>query len=106
MILVGDSAAMTMLGLPSTLQIGMAEMLVFIRAVTRAAQRAFVIGDLPFLSYQPSDETAIRSPRAFVAAGRNAGNFQSGPRLAPRLRALGDAALGVMGHLGLTPRSL
>ena len=50
MILVGDSAAMTMLGLPSTVGIGMEEMLVFARAVTRAARRAFVIGDLPFMS--------------------------------------------------------
>ena len=66
MILVGDSAAMTMLGLPSTLQIGLDEMLVFIKAVTRAAKHAFVVGDLPFLSYQPSDETAIRSAGAFA----------------------------------------
>src|SRR5213592_2969601 len=64
MILVGDSAAMTMLGLPSTLQIGLAEMLVFIGAVTRAAaKRVFVVGDLPFLSYQPSDETDRKSTR-------------------------------------------
>ncbi|MGH7673096.1 MAG: 3-methyl-2-oxobutanoate hydroxymethyltransferase, partial [Gemmatimonadales bacterium] len=55
LILVGDSAAMTMLGLPNTLGIGLPEMLVFARAVTRAVRRAFVVGDLPFLSYQPSD---------------------------------------------------
>src|SRR6267143_4057898 len=67
MLLVGDSAAMTMLGLPSTLGVGLKEMLVFAGAVARAAKRAFVIGDLPFLSYQPSDETAIRSAGAFVA---------------------------------------
>src|SRR6266566_1923734 len=84
MILVGDSAAMTMLGLPSTLQIGLDEMLVFIKAVTRAARHAFVIGDLPFLSYQPSDETAVRSAGAFVAAGCDA----------------------VKGHLGLTPQNI
>src|SRR5437870_13883028 len=69
MILVGDSAAMTMLGLPTTLGIGLDEMLVFARAVTRAARRAFRVGDLPLLSYQPSDETAIGSAGAFVAAG-------------------------------------
>ena len=61
MILVGDSAAMTMLGLPNTLGITLDDMLVFARAVRRGAKRAFVIGDLPFLSYQPSDECAIRS---------------------------------------------
>src|SRR5260370_28729839 len=106
MILVGDSAAMTMLGLPSTLQIGMTEMLVFIRAVTRAAQRAFVIGDLPFLSYQPSDETAIRSAGAFVAAGCDAVKCEGGARVAQRVRAMVDAGIAVMGHLGLTPQNL
>lgn len=106
MILVGDSAAMTMLGLPSTLQIGMDEMLVFVRAVTRAAQHAFVIGDLPFLSYQPSDETAIRSAGAFVAAGCDAVKCEGGSRVARRVRAMVDAGIAVMGHLGLTPQSL
>jgi len=105
-ILVGDSAAMTMLGLPSTLQIGLDEMLVFIRAVTRAAQRAFVIGDLPFLSYQPSDETAIRSAGAFVAAGCDAVKCEGGARVAQRVRAMVDAGIAVMGHLGLTPQNL
>ena len=106
MILVGDSAAMTMLGLPSTLQIGLDEMLVFIRAVTRAAQHAFVIGDLPFLSYQPSDETAIRSAGAFVAAGCDAVKCEGGARVAQRVRAMVDAGIAVMGHLGLTPQNL
>jgi 3-methyl-2-oxobutanoate hydroxymethyltransferase len=106
MILVGDSAAMTMLGLPSTLQIGLDEMLVFIRAVTRAAHHAFVIGDLPFLSYQPSDETAIRSAGAFVAAGCDAVKCEGGARVASRVRAMVDAGIAVMGHLGLTPQNL
>src|SRR5467141_2830264 len=106
MILVGDSAAMTMLGLPSTLQIGLDEMLVFIRAVTRAAQRAFVIGDLPFMSYQPSDETAVRSAGAFVAAGCDAVKCEGGSRVARRVRAMVDAGIAVMGHLGLTPQNL
>src|SRR5437763_6769950 len=106
MILVGDSAAMTMLGLPTTLQIGLDEMLVFIRAVTRAAQRAFVIGDLPFMSYQPSDETAVRSAGAFVAAGCDAVKCEGGSRIARRVRAMVDAGIAVMGHLGLTPQSL
>ncbi|HEV8381746.1 MAG TPA: 3-methyl-2-oxobutanoate hydroxymethyltransferase [Gemmatimonadales bacterium] len=106
MILVGDSAAMTMLGLPTTLQIGLDEMLVFIGAVTRAAKRAFVIGDLPFLSYQPSDETAIRSAGAFVAAGCDAVKCEGGARVAPRVRAMVDAGIAVMGHLGLTPQNI
>jgi len=106
MILVGDSAAMTMLGLPSTLQIGLDEMLVFIRAVTRAARHAFVIGDLPFLSYQPSDETAVRSAGAFVAAGCDAVKCEGGSRVARRVRAMVDAGIAVMGHLGLTPQNI
>src|SRR6266571_4136011 len=106
MILVGDSAAMTMLGLPSTLQIGLDEMLVFIKAVTRAAKHAFVVGDLPFLSYQPSDETAIRSAGAFVALGCDAVKCEGGARVARRVRAMVNAGISVMGHLGLTPQSL
>src|SRR5438045_3512320 len=106
MILVGDSAAMTMLGLPSTLQIGLDEMLVFIGAVTRAAKHAFVLGALPFLAYQPADETAIRSAGAFIAAGCDAVKCEGGSRSARRVRAMVDAGIAVMGHLGLTPQSL
>ena len=106
MILVGDSAAMTMLGHPNTLEIGLPEMLVFTRAVTRAVRRAFVVGDLPFLSYQPSDETAVRSAGAFVAAGCDAVKCEGGARVARRVRAMVDAGIAVMGHLGLTPQSL
>jgi 3-methyl-2-oxobutanoate hydroxymethyltransferase len=92
--------------LPSTLQIGLEEMLVFIGAVTRAARHAFVVGDLPFLSYQPSDETAIRSAGAFIAAGCDAVKCEGGNRIARRVRAMVDAGIAVMGHLGLTPQSL
>lgn len=106
-LLVGDSAAMTMLGLPNTLGIGLAEMLVFARAVSRAARRALVIGDMPFLSYQPSDETAVRSAGAFVAeAGCDAVKCEGGVPIAPRIRAMTDAGIAVMGHLGLTPQRL
>lgn len=69
MLLVGDSAAMTMLGLASTLEIGMREMLVLARAVCRATSRAFVVGDMPFLSYQPSNAAAVRNAGAFIRAG-------------------------------------
>src|SRR6185312_10491404 len=102
----GDSAAMTMLGMPNTLGVGMDEMLVFVRAVCRGARRAFVVGDLPFLSYQPSDETAVRSAGAFVAAGCDAVKCEGGRRVVSRVRAMTDAGIAVMGHLGLTPQSL
>ncbi|HEY7878034.1 MAG TPA: 3-methyl-2-oxobutanoate hydroxymethyltransferase [Gemmatimonadaceae bacterium] len=106
MILVGDSAAMTMLGMPNTLGIGMDEMLVFVRAVCRGAKRAFVVGDLPFLSYQVSDEDAVRNAGAFIAAGCDAVKCEGGERVARRVRAMTDAGIPVMGHLGLTPQSL
>jgi 3-methyl-2-oxobutanoate hydroxymethyltransferase len=106
MLLVGDSAAMTMLGHRSTVQISMTEMLVFAGAVCRGADRAFVVGDLPFLSYQPSDRDAVRNAGAFVAAGCDAVKCEGGARVARRVRAMTDAGIAVMGHLGLTPQSL
>jgi 3-methyl-2-oxobutanoate hydroxymethyltransferase len=106
MLLVGDSAAMTVLGLPTTVGISMDEMLVFARAVCRGARRAFVVGDLPFLSYQVSDEDAVRNAGAFIAAGCDAVKCEGGRRIAGRVRAMTDAGIAVMGHLGLTPQSL
>jgi len=105
-ILVGDSAAMTVLGHPNTLAVGMDEMLVFARAVVRGAPRAFVIGDLPFLSYQVSNEDAVRNAGAFIAAGCDAVKLEGGRRVVERVRAIADAGIAVMGHLGLTPQSL
>ena len=104
-LLVGDSVAMTMLGHETTLAVTLDEMLVFARAVCRGAGRALVVGDMPFLSYQPSDETAIRSAGAFIAAGCAAVKCEGGVRVAPRVRAMTDAGIAVMGHLGLTPQS-
>jgi 3-methyl-2-oxobutanoate hydroxymethyltransferase len=106
LLLVGDSAAMTVLGHATTVSITLDEMLVFARAVCRGASRAFVVGDLPFLSYQPSDRDAVRSAGAFVAAGCDAVKCEGGRRIARRVRAMTDAGIAVMGHLGLTPQSL
>lgn len=106
LLLVGDSAANTMLGLRSTVEIGMDEMLIFARAVARAARRAFVIGDLPFLSYQPSDELAILNGGAFIGKALcDAVKCEGGLRVAGRVRAMVDAGIPVMGHLGLTPQN-
>src|SRR3982751_4516244 len=105
MLLVGDSAAMTMLGHPTTVSITMDEMLVFARAVCRGASRAFVVGDLPFLSYQVSDEEAVRNAGAFIVAGCDAVKCEGGARISRRVRAMTDAGITVMGHLGLTPQS-
>jgi 3-methyl-2-oxobutanoate hydroxymethyltransferase len=106
MLLVGDSAAMTMLGQPSTIAITLDEMLTFSRAVVRGAGRALVVGDLPFLSYQPSDARAIRSAGAFIVAGCDAVKCEGGIRQARRVRAMTDAGIAVMGHVGLTPQSM
>ena len=106
MVLIGDSAAMTMMGLPNTLGIGMAEMCVFVRSVCRALSRAFIVGDLPFLSYQPSDERAVLNAGRFIALGCDAVKCEGGARVAGRVRAMVNAGISVMGHLGLTPQSL
>src|SRR5688572_26381540 len=107
LLLVGDSAANTVLGLRSTVEIGMEEMLIFARAVSRAAKRAFVIGDLPFLSYQPSDELAVLNAGAFIAkAGCDGVKCEGGVRVVQRVRAMVDAGIAVMGHIGLTPQNM
>ena len=106
LVLVGDSAAMTMLGHANTLSITMHEMLVFARAVARGATHAFVIGDLPFLSYQASNGDAVRNAGAFVAAGCDAVKCEGGARVAARVRAMTDAGIAAMGHIGLTPQAL
>ena len=106
MLLVGDSAAMTMLGHAGTVSITIEEMLVFARAVCRGAKRALVVGDLPFLSYQVSDEEAVRNAGAFIAAGCDAVKCEGGARVARRVRAMTDAGIAVMVQLGLTPQAL
>jgi 3-methyl-2-oxobutanoate hydroxymethyltransferase len=106
LILVGDSAAMTMMGLPNTIGITMDEMSVFVKSVCRANPRAFVVGDLPFLSYQVSDEDAVRNAGRFITLGCDAVKCEGGARVAGRVRAMVDAGICVMGHLGLTPQSL
>jgi 3-methyl-2-oxobutanoate hydroxymethyltransferase len=106
LILVGDSAAMTVLGHPTTVPATMEEMLMLTRAVTRGAQRALVVADLPFGSFQVSDEEAVRNGIRFVKeAGADAVKLEgAGPSLS-RASALVGAGIPVMGHLGLTPQS-
>ncbi len=106
LILVGDSAAMTVLGHSSTVPATMEEMLMLTRAVTRGAERALVLADLPFGSYQVSDEDAVRNAIRFVKeAGADAVKLEgAGPSLS-RAAALVGAGIPVMGHLGLTPQS-
>ena len=106
LILVGDSAAMTVLGHDSTVPASMDEMIVLTRAVTRGARRPLVIADMPFGSFQVSDADAITNAIRFVKeAGADAVKLEgAGPSLS-RAQAIVGAGVPVMGHIGLTPQS-
>ena len=105
-ILVGDTAAMVVLGYDGTVPVTMDEMLFLTRTVVRAARRPIVIGDMPFGSYQVSDEAAVENAiRFFKEAGADAVKLEgAGPSLS-RVRAIVGAGIPVMGHVGLTPQS-
>jgi 3-methyl-2-oxobutanoate hydroxymethyltransferase len=107
MILVGDSLGMTMLGYESTLPVTMDDMIRHSQAVRRGAPTAFVIGDMPYMSYQPSIETAIRNAGRFMAeASCDAIKLEGGAAMADRIRAISDSGIPAIGHLGLTPQSV
>jgi 3-methyl-2-oxobutanoate hydroxymethyltransferase len=106
LILVGDSAAMTVLGHDSTVPATMDEMIVLTRAVTRGAERPLVVADMPFGSFQVSDEEAMRNAVRFVKeAGADAVKLEGGAPMLTRVRTLVGGGVPVMGHLGLTPQS-
>ncbi|HET6643760.1 MAG TPA: 3-methyl-2-oxobutanoate hydroxymethyltransferase, partial [Gaiellaceae bacterium] len=106
LILVGDSAADNVLGYDSTVPVTVDELVVLVRAVTRGAEHAFVIADMPFGSFQVSDETALANAVRFVKeAGADAVKLEgAGPSLS-RVQAIVGAGIPVMGHVGLTPQS-
>jgi 3-methyl-2-oxobutanoate hydroxymethyltransferase len=105
-ILVGDSLAMVVLGLPDTLSVTMEEMLHHARAVSRGAHRALLIGDMPFLSYQADRAEAVRNAGRFLKeGGMNAVKLEGGRNLAPTARSIVEAGIPVLGHIGLTPQS-
>ena len=106
LVLVGDSAAMTVLGHDSTVPATMEEMLILTRAVTRGASRPLVIADMPFGSFQISDEDAVGNAIRFVKeAGADAVKLEGAGAMLTRVKAIVDAGIPVMGHLGLTPQS-
>jgi 3-methyl-2-oxobutanoate hydroxymethyltransferase len=107
MILVGDSLGMTMLGYDTTLPVTMDDMIRHSQAVRRGAPTAFVVGDMPYMSYQPSIETAIRNAGRFMAeASCDAIKLEGGASMADRIKGIVDAGIPAMGHLGLTPQSV
>jgi 3-methyl-2-oxobutanoate hydroxymethyltransferase len=106
LILVGDSAAMVVLGHDSTLPISLDEMLLLTTAVARSTRRALIVGDLPFGSYQESDEKAVASAvRMVKEGGADIVKLEGSDRRLSRVRAIVDAGIPVMGHIGLTPQS-
>jgi len=107
LILVGDSLGMTMLGYDSTLPVTMDDMIRHTQAVRRGAPMAFVIGDMPYMSYQPSVESAIRNAGRFMAETEcDAIKLEGGAEMADRVAGIVQAGIPAMGHLGLTPQSV
>ena len=106
MILIGDSGGMVQLGYQTTNPVVMDEMIQFAKAVRRGAPDTFIIGDMPQGAYEVSDAEAVRNSLRFVKeAGCDAIKLEGGERIAPRVKAISDAGILVMGHLGLTPQS-
>jgi 3-methyl-2-oxobutanoate hydroxymethyltransferase len=105
-ILVGDSAATAMLGYESTVAVTVDEMLMLTRAVTRGASRPLIVADMPFGSYQVSDETAFENALRFLKeAGADAVKVEGARGTLSRVAALVDGGIPVVGHIGLTPQS-
>jgi len=107
MILVGDSLGMTMLGYESTLPVTMEDMVRHSKAVRIGSPNAWLIGDMPYMSYQPSVETAIRNAgRLMAEAGCDAVKLKGGAEMADRIAGIVAAGIPAIGHLGLTPQSV
>lgn len=106
MLLVGDSLGMCVCGLEGTVPVTMEQCLHHTRAVRRGAPNTFVIGDMPFLSYQVSVEEAVLNAGRFLKeAGADAIKLEGGKRVTRQIRAIADAGIVVFGHIGLTPQS-
>jgi 3-methyl-2-oxobutanoate hydroxymethyltransferase len=104
-LLVGDSAGTTVLGGTTTVPVTMTEMLTFTRAASRGVSRALLVADMPFGSYQISDQAAVRNAIRFAQAGAHAVKVEGAGHTLPRVEAIVGAGIAVMGHIGLTPQS-
>ncbi|MBE6081296.1 3-methyl-2-oxobutanoate hydroxymethyltransferase [Acidilutibacter cellobiosedens] len=106
MILVGDSLGMVVLGYQGTIPVTMDDCISHCQAVRRGAPNTFVIGDMPFGSYQISDEDAVNNACGFLKeANVDAIKLEGGRRVISRIKAISDAGIVVFGHIGLTPQS-
>jgi 3-methyl-2-oxobutanoate hydroxymethyltransferase len=107
MILVGDSLGMVVLGYESTLPVTLADMIHHTKAVTRGAKRAFVVTDMPFLTYHGTTQDTLRNAGRIMQEGlAKAVKMEGGAELAPAIRACTQAGIPVVGHIGLTPQSV
>jgi 3-methyl-2-oxobutanoate hydroxymethyltransferase len=107
MILVGDSLGMTMQGYSDTLPVSVEEMIVYGRSVARACESAFVTVDMPFMSYQVSVEDALRNAGEIMKrTGANSVKLEGGKDVCPQIRAITNAGIPVVAHIGMTPQSV
>lgn len=105
MLLVGDSFGNTLLGYGSTIPVSLEEMVMSTAAVSRGTNRAFVVADLPFGSYEESHAQAVRSAVKLIKAGAQAVKLEGGVRQAGTIEAITGAGIPVIGHIGFTPQS-
>lgn len=106
-ILVGDSLGMVVLGYEDTLQVTMEDMIHHTKAVKRGTKRAFIVADMPFMSYHISCEEAVRNAGRLIKEGKATGvKLEGGQEIVEKVNALRDAKIPVMGHIGLTPQSV
>ncbi len=106
MLLIGDSLGMCVYGYESTVPVTMDQMICHSEAVRRGAPNTFIVGDMPFMSYQTNDEKAVESAGRFLKeAGCDAIKLEGGVRIKSRIKAIVEAGIVVMGHIGLTPQS-
>ena len=106
-LLVGDSLGMVVLGYDSTVPVTMDDMLHHVKAVVRGSQRALVVGDMPFMSYQASSDEALRNAGRFLKEGGcQTVKLEGGERVAETVRRIVESGVPVMGHIGLTPQSV
>ena len=106
LLLVGDSAAMVVYGMENTIPISMDELIFLVRAVCRGTKKALVVADMPFMSYQASVEDAVRNAGRFIKeGGAGAIKLEGGVPYTSQIRAIIDAGIPVMGHVGLLPQS-
>jgi 3-methyl-2-oxobutanoate hydroxymethyltransferase len=104
-LLVGDSAGMVVLGYTSTVPVGMQEMMIFCGAVARGTKRAMVVGDMPFGSYQVGPSVAVENAVQLIKAGCDAVKLEGSSEIVDSIRAIVDAGIPVMGHIGLRPQT-